>query len=87
MQRLTGNKKKVDEQGTKNSVGKPTTSSTNLRKEEARSLNNRPFAKKKVDSSKDILNRMKEIKAQYNARSQNNNAKAQALANKVSELT
>ena len=41
----------------------------------------------KKDTTKDILNRMKEVKAQYNNRSKNSVAKEQGIAAKVAQLT
>lgn len=41
----------------------------------------------KKDNAKDILNRMKEVKAQYNNRSRNSAIKEQGIAAKVAELT
>lgn len=41
----------------------------------------------KKDNPKDILNRMKEVKAQYNNRSRNSLNKHKEVAEKVAELT
>lgn len=41
----------------------------------------------KKDSAKQILNRMKEVRAQYNNRSKNSAAKDQVMAAKVAQLT
>jgi len=41
----------------------------------------------KKDTTKDILNKMKEVKAQYNNRSRNSVAKEQGIAAKVAQLT
>lgn len=39
------------------------------------------------DNAKDILNRMKEVRAQYNNRSRNSAAKEKGIAAKVAQLT
>lgn len=49
--------------------------------------NTRTTSVPKKDNAKDILNRMKEVKAQYNSRSKNSAAKEQGIAAKVAELT
>lgn len=45
------------------------------------------FGAGKKETTKDILNRMKEVKAQYNNRSRNSVAKEQGIAAKVAQLT
>lgn len=80
MDRLTG--------GTKSRSNQKPPVSTNSEKKLAPAKNNNSatkpaFGTAKKDNAKDILNKMKEVRAQYNNRSRNSAAKEKGIAAKV----
>ena len=83
MDRLTGvNKRTISNN---KSSEKNTSSRNNLKSNNVQSKAGYNSGKK--DNPKDILNRMKEVKAQYNSRSRNSVNKNKDVAAKVAELT
>lgn len=83
MQRLTGSTRIQGSSNSKPAIGN---SSSNKNINNATNTRTTTSVPKK-DNAKDILNRMKEVKAQYNNRSKNSAVKEQGIAAKLAELT
>ena len=80
MERLAGKKTR-----TSTSNQKAVVHSSSAKKMESNAMKSTVGNRK--DNAKDILNRMKEVRAQYNNRSRNSAAKEKGIAAKVAQLT
>ena len=78
IERLTGGSNKIQINS------KPPGTNTSSNKNIGKFNNSKPsMSAPKKDNTKDILNRMKEVKAQYNTRSKNSAAKEQGITAKI----